>query len=230
MKIAISGGAGDIVYSIPVARALGVTCYAIKENFYLPPHGNLYLTMANFMRSQGFDVECTSGAYYLSEFDPELKYDYNFDLFREMTNRGKVHIIKNMALRFNVKLHEWNAPFINNITPATDGPENLIHLTPRWREGSKVNWKLVLQNMSGSVGFIGFQHEWIEFCQRYGSVEWINTRDILQLAEYIAGSKRLYCNQSVALTIAQGLGKEYWLDKKLNKTNTLFFTKNENLL
>lgn len=227
MIAACSGGAGDIVYSIPVMRKLGVTTYYIKKNFYHPPHSNLYETMKRFMESQEFECLPTSGTYYTGVFDPELKYDINVDRFREQRSRGKNHIITSMSKQFNAD-HPGYSPWLN--IPGEKQDYTLINLTPRWRELSTVNWDKVLQSIDGRKYFIGFQYEWVEFCQRYGNIEWWPTEDVYDMACLIKGAKALYCNQSVALTIAQGLGVDYYLERKPGKTNTLIKTKQEHLL
>lgn len=225
---ACSGGAGDIIYSIPVMRRLGVTIYYIKRNFYLPPHSNLYETIAPLLRSQGFTCLPTSGEYPWQEFDPTLQYDYNIDNFRFMPLRNRIHIMRNMAMCFKVSARGIQQPWLN--ISAIAAPDNLIHLTSRWRENSKVNWMDILGKITGSLGFIGFKQEHKEFTQQYGKIKHFPTENLLEMAQLIAGCKRVYCNQSVALTIAQGLGKEYHLERKPTKTNTLLFTQNEYLL
>lgn len=226
MTAAISGGCGDVVYSIPIMRQLCVTKYFVKKNFYL--YSNLFDTCKGLLNNEGFEVESTSGDYELYKFNPAIKFDINIDEFRYQQHRGTTHIMTRMAKQFKTKQYDWNIPWLN-VEPAKHY-DNLIHLTSRWREKSKVDWRIVLSHIKGSVAFLGFQHEWVDFCLQYGDVPWLPTNDILEMARYIAGAERLYCNQSVALTLAQGLGKEYWLEKKPNKLTTVMGTKNENIL
>lgn len=226
---ACSGGAGDLVYYIQILKQLSVDTIYVKENFYHPPHGNLCQTMKRIMESQGFEILPTSGAYPIFQFDPVLKFDYNLDNFRKQHGRGMRHIMERMAAHFKVKYSF--KPWLQNI-PDSDLPKpyTIIHLTERWRQGSKVDWKKVLHSIEGKVYFTGFQHEWVDFCNSVGNVEWLPTNDIYDMAVLINGASSVYCNQSIALTLAQGLGKEYWLERKPGKKNTLMFTKNEHLL
>lgn len=226
---ACSGGAGDIIYSIPVMRRLGASLYYIRQNYYLPPHTDLYTSIAPLLTQQGFTCEPTSGAYAWGEFDPELKYNYDIDSFRDMPYRNVVHIIRNMAMKFRVSQFGIFSPWLKDIKPVSVA-DNLIHLTDRWREGSTINWATVRNSIIGSVAFIGFKHEHAEFERLYGGIEWIQTENLLMLTQIIAGAKRIYLNQTCSLAIAQGLGKEYWLEKKPNKTNTIMKTSNEHLL
>jgi hypothetical protein len=226
---ACSGGAGDIIYSIPIMRKLGVSTYYIKRNHYLPPHSNLFETVAPLIQQQGFECIPTSGEYIWGSFEPNLVFDYDIDSFRNMPYRNVIHIMLNMAIKFRVDRRGLFKAWLKDITPIYYA-DNLIHLTERWREGSTVDWLKVRDSMEGSMAFIGFKHEHTEFEKRYGKIKWLQTANLLQLAELIAGCKRLYCNQTCSLAIAQGIGKEYWLEKKPNKLNTIMKTSNEHIL
>jgi hypothetical protein len=230
---ATSGGCGDIVYAIPVMRKLGVTRVYVKESWYKPPFHNLYSVMKDLLGMQGFDVLCTAGGFDSMVYEPGLQFDYDIDSFRLMRGRGRIHIIVNMLARFGLPTTGWNKPWltITGVAPgAPSGEYSLIHLTPRWRDGSQVNWERVFKNIAGPVYFIGFEEEHAEFCRLYGNLPHLPTQNILEMAQLIRDCNALYCNQSVALTLAQGLGKTYYLEPKRNKTNTLLFTSNENIL
>lgn len=222
---ACSGGAGDILYSIPVLKQLGVTVIYIKENFYHAPHGNLHQTMKRIMESQGFEVRPCSGAFPVGTFD--VPCDYNIDKFRDQTGRGTRHIQERMATHFGIKWDKGK-PWLD--IPVKDEGYACIHLTERWRQYSSVDWRKVLHGIKDPVKFLGFQHEWVDFCVNAGNVEWCPTDDVYDMAQVIAGCSRLYSNQSVALVCAQGLGKEYYLERKPGKTNTLLYGTNEHIL
>jgi hypothetical protein len=166
-------------------------------------------------------------------YEQGLQFDYDIDSFRQMRGRGRIHIMVNMLTRFGLSTSGWNKPWLEVTGAAPNTPAceySLIQLTPRWREGSQVNWGKVFMSISGPVYFIGFPEEHAEFCQLYGQLSRLPTENILQMAQLIRDCKALYCNQSVGLTLAQGLGKTYHLEPKRNKTNTLLFTSNEHIL
>jgi hypothetical protein len=228
---ATSGGLGDIVFSIPAMKKIGVTHVYIKEAYYYPPYGNLYLAIKDLLAQQGFIVLPTSGNYPPHKYEPGLQVDYDMDKARLQPNRGRNHIIISYLNTFNLAHDNWSQPWLN-IQGDNDieQPYTLIHLTPRWRDNSKVNWRKILHEIKGKVHFIGFQHEWIDFCTKYGNVSYLATGNILELAILIRDCEVLYCNQSVALSLAQGMGKKYFLERKPGKTNCLIYTENENLL
>lgn len=224
---ATSGGLGDIVYSIPIMRELGVKLVYVKESWYHHPYHSLYSCIKTLLNHEGFDVLPTNGELRVGKFERGLKYDYNLDSFRRQDNRGKVHIQTNLRKQFNLKQQPFR-PWLN-ISTAEKG-YNLIQLTERWRNASTVDWKVLFQNIPKPVYFIGFQYEWLDFQLNYGDLEWMETNDILDMAHLIANCDNLYCNQSVGLTLAQGLGKRYFLELKPGKTNTRMYLSNENIL
>lgn len=225
---ACTGGIGDIVYSIPVLRLLNVTKLYVKENFYVDGR-SMYSVTKPLLATQGIEVLPTKGGLPFQEYEPGLQFDYDIDAFREMQNRDTMHIIRNMMLRFRCYKPNWNKPFLFDI-PVSDSNYNLIFLSDRWRENSKVNWLELYARIKKPVYFIGLAEDHNNFCVNYGAIQWKCTYDLLEMANLIAGCSNLYTNQSVALTIAQGLGKNYYLELKPRKSNTRFYTRNEHIL
>lgn len=227
---ACSGGCGDATYAIPILRELGVTTLYLKLNYYFAPYGSLYSTMKSLMEHEGFETLPTNGGYDAMKYEPGLKFDYDIDSFRKQPGRGRIWIPTNMRRHFGLPAKKYE-PWLS--LPVSDGDYTVIHLTDRWRTNSKVDWKKILFDLKDAgekILFTGFQHEWLDFCTRYGNVEWCPTDDVLDMAKMIAGAKQVYCNQSVALTLAQGSGKKYFLERNPGKTNCLTGGSNENLL
>lgn len=231
MIAASSGGLGDIVFAIPVMRTLGITTIYVKRSYYFEPYGDLFRASCRLLEQHGFTVHPTSGDYPPHQYDPALQFDYDLDASRKQPMRGKNHIMLSYLNQYKLAANGWKQPWlnitwVNELQPGY----SLIHLTPRWRTNSKVNWKQVLQNIPEPRYFIGFSYEHVEFCRLYGNVSWLPCQDILDMAILIRDCKALYCNQSVSLAIAQGLGKDYFLEVKPTKTNCLMYTNNEHIL
>lgn len=226
---AVTGGIGDIVYSIPVLRKLDIGRLFIKENFY-PDGSSMYSVMHKLLLSQGIDSHPIPGGTDVSVFPPGLQFDVNLDAWRSQPGRNRIHIIRNMMLHYRCFERNWNKPFLHNIKTSDQGYD-LIFLSPRWRENSPINWNEVrrVYGLHNAL-FIGLEADWKDFYMNYGGIKFAPTKDIYEMALLIANCHRLFTNQSVALTIAQGLGKDYWLEVKPTKTNTLFFTPNEHIL
>lgn len=228
----ITGGIGDCMYAIPIMKLLGVETLYIKENFYPDGFGSMYTAVKGILHSQGITALSIPGGTPFSVFPEGLSFDYDLDAWRCRPRRNELHIIKNMMLHYQCYNSDWNKPFLKEFVNS-EGSYNLIFLTQRWREGSTVDWSkirffLELENIP--FYFIGFPDDHKDFVEKYGPIKYWFTKDLLRMADLISNCKALYCNQSVALTLAQGLGKKYFCEFKPNKTNTRFFTANENVL
>jgi hypothetical protein len=74
---------------------------------------------------------------------------------------------------------------------------------------------------------VGYQED---MTPPFNSLEYFKTNDALELAQLINEAEVISCNQSFALSIAQGLGKNYRLMVADNHTNCIHNVLNETLL
>lgn len=225
---AITGGIGDIVYAIPTMHALKITTLYVKENFY-PDGTSMYSVSKPLLAKQGIEALPTSGAYPFDMYEPGIPYNYNLDEWRRSPNRGRDHIMLSMGMYWKCLQRNWRLPWLRNI-PVSNGGYNLVFLTWRWRDNSPVDWSVVRSLIPEPYYFIGIEEDHTGFEAKHGAIEWHPTPDLLEMAHLIANCNALYCNQGVALTLAQGLGKTYWLEQKPGKTNCLLRTPNEHLI
>jgi hypothetical protein len=231
-----SGNSGDIVFSIPTIQHLSSEAIVyIKPAKYA--YGDQYTFCKDLLLQQ-------PGIKEVRPFIPPdnnwnyfqwkgLKFDYDLDIARHQLQRGRIHIVKRYFDAFNIKNVDHKIPFLK-IDELYKRKERyaLIHLTSRWN-GMQYNWKKIYNEAKqrhGKVYFIGLQYEWLDFTIHYGQIEHLPTENLLEMARLIRDAEALYSNQGVALTIAQGLGKEYWLVRNGNKTNCHLGTSNEHLI
>lgn len=232
-----SGNSGDIVFSIPTINYL---TGGEKK-------GIVYIKAAKYVFGNQFDFTKDlllqqDGIKEVHPFVPkedwgyekwgDLKFDYDLDQARRQTMRGRIHIVKRYFDQFGIK-EDHTKPFLKiDNDYKRDEKFALIHLTPRWN-GLQYDWKKIYNEAlkrHEKIYFIGFQSEWLYFTLNYGAIEHLQTQTLLEFSRLIRDCETLYCNQGVALTIAQGLGKEYWLTKNGLKTNCHLGTPNENLI
>lgn len=212
-KIAYSsGGCGDIVFQVPAMKELGVAIvhmpFAIWER------------MHRLLEHVGFI--CAVAEKYTNE-------DYNMDDFRKQPRRGVNHIMVSIANQFGTKQPDFEPWLSFDEKNRFDNP--IIHVTSRWREGSIVNWRMIAGSLSTPV-FVGLESEWDNFTNETGiGILWVSTRDILALASLIwTCTKAIYCNQSIVMALCQAMGKEYYGEFKVGKTNCRTFKPNEHVL
>ncbi len=230
---ATSGGAGDAVIGITVMHTLGVNKIWVKENFYSDGEGSLYSNLKPLLEVNGFEVFPTPAMPGTWDFEKGLRYAHNMDSFRNMRGRNHIHIMINQHRAFGLpdptNFNPWLK--VDEIPSGLTPDITLVNVTDRWRDGSKVNWSEVLKRIEGTKYFIGLKYDHERFENEInGTIEHFKTKDFLEMARAIRDCKALYCNQSVGLAIAQGLGKDYWLEKKPLKYNVLTRTANEHIL
>ena len=229
MRIAVtSGGLGDIVISVPVMQAMGITDLHIKESYY-PDGSHMHSVAMRLIELQGIQTHGTKDeGLGFDRFDPQLAYHINMDSWRSIRGRGRDYIGLSMRMHFRISARNYQVPWLTGIiaTPLSSD-YSLFYLTPRWRQ-NPVNWEKLYHSVSGEKYFIGIEQDHKDFEELVGTdVPWWKTKDLLEMAQAIIDSKALYCNQGVALAIAQGLGTEYYCAFKEGKTNCRLYTKNE---
>jgi hypothetical protein len=223
---AITGGIGDICFAIPVMRALGITRLYIKENFYPAPYGSMYTAVKPLLELQGIECLPTKGGLDFEVYEEGLQFDIDLDHWRHERGRGRDHIMMSMLCHWRKMHRDWRRPWIKGI-PVAQGEYSLCFLTWRWRDNSRVDWKKVYASIPRPVYFIGLPEDHELWEREVCPIEWWPTNNLLEMAKLIAGCKALYCNQGVALVLAQGLGKEYYCSFKPGKTNCHLRTPNE---
>jgi len=235
-----SGNAGDIVFSIPCIQELEKRNSSDNAIVYIKQAKYVYGDQFTFCKDLLLQQPGIKEVHPFVPIDdnwnyfnwPNLKYDYDLDDARRQSQRGRIHIIKRYFDQFGIKA-DHRKPFLK-IDDAYKREEKfaLIHLTPRWN-GLQYKWRTIYEEAMkrhGKVYFIGLQCEWLDFTIRFGAIEHLPTENLLEMARLIRDTEALYCNQGVALTIAQGIGKEYSLVMNGTKTNCHLGTYNEHLL
>lgn len=229
-----SGGAGDVIFAVPIMKSLGITRLYIKESFYPEGFGSMYSGLKELIEMQGFEVLSTKDdGRGFDMFEPGLKYDYNMDAWRHCRMRGKWHIIFSQMTYWKVMRKDWKRPWLT----LGDMPSELIlqdytlwFLSPRWRNNSTYNWKALFQSVPGQKYFIGFRSDYETFCKEVGQIDYKFVPDMLTMARLIRDSRTIYCNQGPWLALAQGIGADYHCHFKPGKTNTMLMTNQEHHL
>lgn len=233
-KAAISsGGSGDVIFSIPIMKALGITRLLIKESFFPEGFGSMYTGLKELIEYQGFEVWPTrDDGLGFDRFEPGVRYDVNMDAWRSCRMRGRWHIMQSIANHWHLRGISPQNPWLkidDKPTELTGQDYTLWFLSPRWRQ-SDYDWKKGFEQVGGNKYFIGFLEDWETFTREVGWVEYAYTPDLMVMARMIRDCRALYTNQSVALALAQSMGKDYFCAFKNGKTNTRTYTKNEHAL
>lgn len=235
-----SGNSGDVIFSLPTIHHLTggqkIATLYIKRAKYV--YGDQYSFCKDFLLQQDcikevlpYDPPNAEDWNYFRW--PGIRFDYDLDIARHQRNRGRIHIVKRYFDAFGIQTDHTRPWLKIDDENKINHKYALIHLTPRWN-GLQYNWAKIFyeaEQRHGKVFFIGFFEEFRDFINRYNVLSMdFPTKNLLEMARLIRDCEALYCNQGVALTIAQGLGKEYYLVRNGTKTNCHLFTSNEHLL
>lgn len=233
------GKIGDVIFSLPTIRELG------GGILYLPEKtpdacSNLYSSLKNLLLLQPYIYEVReypSGLAY-KEQAPGIHIDYDLDLARNQPMKGVIHIVKRYLDAFGVSYPGWKEPWLHVDGDSQLNGEKYVvvnytgrHITnAQLNIKSKIDWCRVIESLSMQPYFIGHYSEWVEFSKLHPGTIHLFTNNILESARIIKDAQAIYCNQSSVLSIAQSLGKTYYLEPKPQKTNCLLYTQNENIL
>lgn len=192
-----SGDLGDCIASLPSVRALGGGHYAIG---YRPGH------CRESMKGQRFGALKP-----LLEEQPYIRgvrwsddlggCTHDFSTFRHDHRFGE-NIAQWQARHFGVTISE--EPWLTAEPNEDFRGATIIARSSRYQDRS-FPWSTLLAENRGAV-FVGLPAEHEAFRHRYGAVEYVPTRDLLEMAEMMAAAKLVISNQTVAWWVAIGLG------------------------
>lgn len=227
-----SGSLGDIIYALPTIKAMGGGVLYIKDA-KLKDGYTQFDAVAPLVEKQPYisSVRRYPPQFEMYRYDPAIKIDFDLDRARLEKKRAAIHIVKRHMDAMSVYTAGWRKPWLTVEKIPYRHPYYLIHLTPRYRERSRVDWRHVIDSIPGQAFVLGYEQEYNEVCRHAGrELPHLRTPTLLEMARAIAGCEALICNQSCGLTIAQGLGKTYYLERHPRRTNCLLYTPNENIL
>ncbi len=220
-----SGTLGDIIYSLAVVRHLGGGEFYlhldqinwIVKHYYggtpLPFHQGR-MTPEDFKFMQSFMLAQD----YITDFavmDPaKTEITHNLDQFRTLFVGHPGNYVDIYAETFGIRDPEQQkqlrqTPWLSVAEPKViEGRNYVINRTGRWNDPqSRDSWISILDQAGDQALFVGLPNEWQDFQAWTGrTLAYQPTKDLLALAEIIAGAEQFIGNQSVALSLAIGLG------------------------
>ncbi len=237
MKFLHSGALGDVIYSLPLIRSLGGGVIFLKsENLY---HRGIdfYAALVDLLKQQNYITEVIpypSTDFY--EYYPGIHIDYDLDLFRKHPRVLRQNMLQTYSDTFGIVCSGHGIPvqpwlYVTDPKIEFDGYA-VINRTARYR--TLFDWKKlhgeIVNNYVDKIVFIGTEAEYLDYVNEVGFCKWVPTSNLLEVAEIISACSEVYCNQSVCLTIAQAMGKNYNLEVANGHYNCYFLTENETLL
>lgn len=229
-----SGTIGDLIYCLPLVKHFGGGKFYLHLNqinwigahyYKAPPNP------AHQGRMNQQDYENLKGLLeaqdYITSFevlDPATtEITHNMDRFRPLFVGHPGNYVDCYAEAFNVfdkGVREGlrNTPWLTVPTPRTvEGRTIAVSRTERWLPPSISpiwqDWQQ--QGLEDKSFFVGTPAEYAKFQQDIGwNIPHQLTNNLLELAEYLAGAEIFIGNQSGILSLAIGLGLEYWCEAR----------------
>lgn len=203
LSVLHGGDLGDVVYAMAVYRAIGgVNLFAYDQRHVCKRLLHRLPALQPLLESQDYikSVKVHDG-------EP---IDWNSSLFRN--NHQYTHsLVRSHQLHYlgqrqlpRISL-DVSTPWLRNITPSPiSNGRVVINKTMRY-PNQHFKWKEVLDHYGKLCLFVGLPEEHHHFQKEYGEIEFIQTKDLLEVAQIIAGASLTVANQSVALAMAEGL-------------------------
>lgn len=227
-KFKHSGAFGDLIYSLPIVKYLnggefylhlnqidwiGQYYYGSKPN---PFHqGRLTEKDFEFMR------EFMLSQPYITKFeilDTTTEISHNLDRFRlpfvghpgnYVDIYSVVFGIKDPVIRTELRNSNWlSVPNVKKYNGRSIAINRTLRWTPPTLGQQWYDWRH--QGVEQNAFFLGLEKEYEEFKKVTGwNIPYQPVENMLELAQYIAGAEKFIGNQSVALSLAIGLGTKF---------------------
>ena len=109
----------------------------------------------------------------------------------------------------------------------TPGKKIIVNRTARFHN-ERFQWSGLIAQHGHQMEFVGLETEYVEFCKLQPAIRipWHRTSNFLELAKVINGSSVFIGNQSSALAIALGLGKNVIVEEWVSNPNCRLKRKN----
>lgn len=225
-----SGDAGDAVYSLCIVKAMGGGKIAFthrartRENLL---HDRRWQNLQRLFEAQDYIDEVFA--------DGNVKADVDLDLFRSAFFPA---MQRDYPRARWVAIPTWMA-FVHGVDPKCQDEKWLtvepnpvakyvINRSPRYH-GAGFPWKEIVDKIGKESVFIGTLDEHRDFINSFGMVSYLETPDLMDVAQVIAGSQWFIGNQSCPNAIAEGMKhsllQESWPQNAnclFNRTNAVF--------
>lgn len=210
---------GDLVYSLYFAKRLGVENYLIDSKRGICKFNE---------ESKNFITPLIKDQEYIKSVEDFNYQPYDFDygshpkgrIVEVGTNLTEYH-----ASKFDIDWITVNEPWLKSETIDL-GKKIIINRTPRYQKNYYFyNDFLRHINLNDCI-FIGLESEWKEFCYLFRKpIDFYQCSSSIELASVINGCETFLGNQSLALSIATGLGKHCFVEIGEKCANYIFNSK-----
>ena len=196
-----TGHIGDIIAFLPIFYRMGGTRLVIRDDPGMDPmSGFKYESVKPLLENQGIVVGFNSPG--VIDWDMTAWRECYRDDISLMDSQAR---FVNLVSRRNGRMHV-REPWLRIEPDELTKRRVIFNRSPRYHN-PKFPWDKVYKHFGDKALFVGTRQEHLDFCQRYGNIEWYVTRDCLEVARAIQGADFFVGNQSSACWIAMALRK-----------------------
>ena len=196
-----SGDLGDVIYALPTLKAAGGGILFLYHRDGKTWHG-MTPEKAASLRSLLILQPYVTDVVFCPEGRPPDAPDHDLNGFRDHWQPGR-----NLA-DMHLATHGFGSELRESAWLAVDRPQHaadvIICRSGRYHS-ERFPWNRVFEAYASRACFAGTEQEHQDFCESVGRISHVVTRDLLELARVIAGSRLFIGNQSCPAAIAEGL-------------------------
>jgi hypothetical protein len=196
-----SGDYGDLVYCLSVCKDIGnVNLYFIDRSINKPMLHRLHV-LTPLLKALPYVNECKP-----HEGEPIHWNASDFRQYHKWTqNLSYSHLLHYRGQHLRPITWHPELPWITDISPDNRAKNRvLIHRSPRYHN-EHFKWPQIVKFYGDACLFVGLPDEHRAFCEHCGEVEYMPTKDLLEVAQLVKASFITIANQSVVLAIAQAM-------------------------
>ena len=230
-----SGDAGDIIYALAAMKAMGGGVMFISPDcrFPYPRQPNMCQSMGNgnvdplvpLLRQQEYVWDCR----FTQSMPASTDVDFNAfrDFYRQHRPENFFSLFRLQLLACGVDYPESDTWLTIDGSIITPGKKIIVNRTARFHN-ERFQWSGLIAQHGHQMEFVGLETEYVEFCKLQPAIRipWHRTSNFLELAKVINGSSVFIGNQSSALAIALGLGKNVIVEEWVSNPNCRLKRKN----
>lgn len=212
-----SGDLGDIIYSLPVIKALGGGCLILTSDYDKMEIRDIMteekaLMLKELLSDQDYITYVGHAPKKPSDIDYDLN-DSRIDFIKWGSgefSHEEVDILRSRLLTEHYeRLYDLNYTYINqfyypkSLLQIIDYPI-IVNRTFRYRN-DKFPWSEIVKKYGDKIMFVGSNKEYEDFVKNFGYVKYKNTPTYKKLMQVIAGAKLFIGNQSFPYSIAESI-------------------------
>jgi hypothetical protein len=194
-----SGSYGDIIYAMPVIKAMGGGCLWLDD---FPSQVDLRITpqsvenIAPLLRLQPY----IRSVMFCNGRPKNFEIDLNAWRWNEKASNNCTAYLKLWGQPLEAADEPWLTVQPKRVAPI------VINRTPRYPNGN-FPWQMLIEAVRGRALFIGLDKEYESFVSEFGDIPRYCCANLLEAAQAIAGADLYIGNQSSCRAIAEGLKK-----------------------